>query len=269
MRNYYSILCVDYGCTENDIRKAFRKHAKRIHPDVSKNEVFANKKFILLKEAYEILINPETRKQYDLIFRSILEKVDQFDYRKFLKNRKNNPESISKLICYDLLHCREADALELYDKMTEQGIFNFKEHVDREDFMDFSFLLAEEYLKANCIVKGYYILKGLAELEEEKPYFKHFYVEVLDKLYSICKNNIPEDDSNLIRLRFLYEVTQFDLEKKEKAHLYKLMSEIYNKNGDFDTAVKYLYKAYEVYPKLPGLKEAVEAVANFSDYSTY
>jgi hypothetical protein len=57
--------------------------------------------------------------------------------------------------------------------------------------------------------------------------------------------------------------TQFDLEKKEKAHLYKLMSEIYNKNGDFDTAVKYLYKAYAVYPKLPGLKEAVEAVANF------
>lgn len=63
-RDYYEVLGVDKNATEADIKSAFRKLAKKYHPDVSKEENAAEK-FKEVQEAYAVLSDPEKRKQYD------------------------------------------------------------------------------------------------------------------------------------------------------------------------------------------------------------
>lgn len=63
-RDYYEVLGVDKNASEADIKSAFRKLAKKYHPDVSKEENAAEK-FKEAQEAYAILSDPQKRKQYD------------------------------------------------------------------------------------------------------------------------------------------------------------------------------------------------------------
>jgi len=63
--DYYEILGVPKSSTEEEIRKAYRKLARKLHPDLNPNDKEANKKFQQLNEANEVLSDPEKRKKYD------------------------------------------------------------------------------------------------------------------------------------------------------------------------------------------------------------
>lgn len=63
--DYYKILGVDKAATQDQIRAAYRKLARKHHPDLNQNDKEANKKFQQLNEANEVLSDPEKRKKYD------------------------------------------------------------------------------------------------------------------------------------------------------------------------------------------------------------
>jgi curved DNA-binding protein len=63
--DYYKVLEIDKSATEADIKKAYRKLARKYHPDLNPNDKEAEKKFKELNEANEVLSNPENRKKYD------------------------------------------------------------------------------------------------------------------------------------------------------------------------------------------------------------
>jgi len=63
--DYYQILGVDKSATDKDIKAAYRKLARKYHPDVNPNDKEAQKKFQELNEANEVLSDPEKRKKYD------------------------------------------------------------------------------------------------------------------------------------------------------------------------------------------------------------
>lgn len=61
-KRYYAVLGVDSGASEEAIRGAFRRRAKELHPDKQSGDAGA---FILLKRAYDTLIDPDHRAAYD------------------------------------------------------------------------------------------------------------------------------------------------------------------------------------------------------------
>ena len=63
--DYYQVLGLDKSASLSEIKKAYRKLARKFHPDVNTNDPEAEKKFKEINEANEVLSNPEHRKKYD------------------------------------------------------------------------------------------------------------------------------------------------------------------------------------------------------------
>jgi len=63
--DYYKILGVDKKASQDDIKKAFRKLARKYHPDLNPDDKEANKMFQQINEANEVLNDPEKRKKFD------------------------------------------------------------------------------------------------------------------------------------------------------------------------------------------------------------
>src|SRR5205823_8009500 len=64
-KDYYEILGVKKSASTEDIRKAFRKLARKYHPDVNPGDKTAEEKFKALSEANDVLSDPKKRKIYD------------------------------------------------------------------------------------------------------------------------------------------------------------------------------------------------------------
>src|SRR5450759_3846050 len=63
--DYYKILGLDKKATTKDIKAAYRKLARKHHPDLHPNDINAKKNFQQINEANEVLSDPEKRKKYD------------------------------------------------------------------------------------------------------------------------------------------------------------------------------------------------------------
>ena len=63
--DYYKVLEIDKSATESDIKKAYRKLARKYHPDVNPNNEAAKVKFQEINDAHEVLSDTEKRKKYD------------------------------------------------------------------------------------------------------------------------------------------------------------------------------------------------------------
>src|SRR5690606_17257334 len=63
--DYYSVLGIEKNASAADIKKAYRKNARKYHPDVNPDDKEAERKFKEVNEANEVLSDPEKRKKYD------------------------------------------------------------------------------------------------------------------------------------------------------------------------------------------------------------
>src|SRR5713226_8618528 len=64
-RDYYKTLGVDRSANEGQIKAAYRKLARKHHPDVNPNSKDAERRFKEINEAYQVVGDPEKRKKYD------------------------------------------------------------------------------------------------------------------------------------------------------------------------------------------------------------
>ncbi|MEO6252648.1 MAG: J domain-containing protein [Ferruginibacter sp.] len=87
--DYYKILGVVKNATEEDIKKAYRKLARKLHPDLNPNDKEAHQKFQQVNEANEVLSDPEKRKKYDTYGKD-WQHADQFEQQKRSGGRSQN-----------------------------------------------------------------------------------------------------------------------------------------------------------------------------------
>ena len=78
MADYYDTLGVNRGATEKEIRAAYRKLARKHHPDVNENDPASEEKFKEVNEAYTVLSDKESRRKYDR-YGNDWKHADQYD----------------------------------------------------------------------------------------------------------------------------------------------------------------------------------------------
>ncbi len=79
--DYYGVLGVSQTASQNEIKKAFKKLARKYHPDLNPNDLSAKQKFQEINEANEVLSDPEKRKKYDA-YGENWKHADEFEARK-------------------------------------------------------------------------------------------------------------------------------------------------------------------------------------------
>ena len=85
--DYYKVLEIDKKASEDDIKKAYRKLARKLHPDLNPDDKDAQKKFQRINEANEVLSDPEKRKKYDQYGKD-WQHADQFEQQR--KSQQNS-----------------------------------------------------------------------------------------------------------------------------------------------------------------------------------
>jgi tetratricopeptide (TPR) repeat protein len=236
LENYYDLFGLEQGCSLDEIKSSFRDRVKKLHPDVSRDSEGSEKLRHLLV-AYRVLCDSEKRADYDrcLLFSR---QTDSFVYRDFLKQRRDDNTSQAKLIFYDLLHDNGEDALELYETLLLHDEFSLEFFMDREDFMDCAFLLAEEYEKRVRFDKAFDLLTAIVRLERQKPYFRHFFEEVVIRLRSLANRKLGKVLGPRELLEKFFTLAEM-MPPGEKKIYAKKIAEIYVMLGREDLADDY------------------------------
>ena len=174
MISYYDLLKIEHDASPGEIKKAFRERAKRLHPDIIGEAGAEEMRKLLI--AYKTLSDRNRRLEYDRVYDRLAGRYS-FDYRSFLREQKDDPASQAKLIFFELLHFEEDEALSIWEK---QGALDFlmERYLDREDWMDCTYILAEELAKRNRYFESFILLVKLVKEERRRPYFKHFMQDV-------------------------------------------------------------------------------------------
>jgi curved DNA-binding protein len=95
--NYYNTLGVNKSASQDEIKKAFRKQAKKYHPDKNPDNPKAEEKFKELNQAYEVLSDPQKRQQYDT-FGSAMGGQQGFGGGQYQQGANVNVENLEDLI---------------------------------------------------------------------------------------------------------------------------------------------------------------------------
>lgn len=264
MEDCYQLLGVKSSASAAEIKRAFRKKAKEIHPDIPENASSnANnaERMRLLIHAYETISNTERRAEFDAtysIFRQYSEGTDAvsgFDYRLWLMERTDN-ESRAKLIFFDLFHELEDEAVREYLlQLGKNGGFILSRYFDREDFMDCAFILAEEMTFRDNYYEAFILLSEVMQLEQKKPYFKHFFPEVIILIRDIIRSHLVDSISDELALDCLETALELRFGNKDDAYILKLMASCYERLGDIYTARICLAEAIKLDPKIIGIRD--------------
>lgn len=260
---YYQLLNISIDASYQEIRDAYRSQVKAVHPDLNNGDVTSLERMKQLVMAWEVLRDPTRREDYDRIHGIRRDDGHEFDYASFLRSRPDDHESQARLVFYDLLHDNPEEALRVYDALVAAGDFELSRYLGREDFMDCAFLLAEEYEERSDYQRAFELLAAIVRFERQRPYFRHFMVDVHERLRTIVCFKMPEIEEPDTVLSCLHQMLGWDLPRKEQAFCFKKVAELHLVKGDRGAATAYLRRGLELDQRLAGVKKLQQELGYF------
>jgi curved DNA-binding protein CbpA len=258
VESHYDILGITPEASAQEVKSAFRRQAKKLHPDLassrdeegSRSRDFAMRRLL---EVYRILSDPERRRAYDRSLRRRMAEEGGFDYRRFLKARPDDPESQAKLVVYDLLHDLEDEAIEVYERSKSFDDFRLERYLERSEAMDAEFCIAEEYERRERWLKAYSLYKRLIAMELDKPTFRYFFDVVLLRFRTLLLLKMPKALDEEDFLDRLDESIGLGLPRRDRAQLLRKKAEVHLRRRESAQAIDALRRAADLEPRLAGL----------------
>ncbi len=239
LEDCYKILGVRPNATAAEIKRAYRIKAKKLHPDSSGSET--SEEFRRLVKAYEILSDVKQRSLFDESFTMRYQNrshraTESFDYRKWLLAREDE-ESRSKLIFFDLMHNREDEAVAEFKRMSmNHAGFRLAKWFTREDFMDYGFILAEELVLRAEYYDAFVLLEQIIRMEYSFSYFRLFFPEVMELARTVLRHHLDGKVNDELALDSWERALELGFGKKDDAFFLQKMSQAYRRMGDDRTA---------------------------------
>ena len=247
MVSYYELLNVKEDASFQEIKKAFRERAKQLHPDIT-GETGAEEMRRLLA-AYHTLSDRNRRFEYDRAYARFSKKV-RFDYRSFLRERKDDPESQAKLVFFEFLHFREEEAISIWQEQGGLG-FLMERYLDREDWMDCYFILAEELSRRGYNYEAFVLLVKLIREERRLPYFRHFMEEVEAFLKELVRLHLRQAVDPETYMECMETLLDLGFSPQYEGRILRSIAETLIQLGEMDGAARVFREALRKYPALP------------------
>lgn len=242
MTNPYKILGIRSDATASEIKRAYRRKAKELHPDASGDDT--SREFRELVKAYELLSDAKQRSMFDEAhfmrrpggFGFSNRSENSWDYRKWLLERSDH-ESRAKLIFFDLMHGREDEAVAEFKRMSvEHSDFRLSRWFSRENFMDYGFILCEELFIRQEYYDAFNLLEQIIRMERSFSYFRHFFPEVMDFARMILRSHIDGKISDELAIDCWERALDLGFGSGDDSFFLGKMAQAYRRIGDERTA---------------------------------
>jgi len=228
MNNYYELLGLKHDASAAEIKKAFREKAKKLHPDIAGKSAGAQMRKLLT--AYETLSSGQRRYEYDRAYSRFMANP-VFDYRTWLREREDDPESQAKLLFFELLHLEEDEAINIWRK--NGGInFSMDKYMDREDWMDCSFILAEELDRRGHSYEAFRLLENIIREERRKPYFGIFTPELEKYTREIVRQRLRPQVDDETWIECMETLLDLGFSARDTAYWLRSLAQTLHKIGD-------------------------------------
>ncbi len=257
-KNYYRILNVGLHASPADIRRAFRRLAKKYHPDTSEYDPdSAASHMRALLEAYRILMDEEKRRIYNLRFKGRLER-EETTFGEFLRGRGDDPYARALLVFYNLLSGRRKEAISIYEyqkKEYGESVF-LRELLGFADYLDCVFLLGEAYEFSGRFAEAAHCYEEAYREDLKWSYFRHFRLEVKHRIRTIFCRHLARDADPETSIRY-YRVLleEYAFPRHDRAFFWKKIAERYCEMNEYEIARECLAEAERLKPRLTGTKK--------------
>lgn len=115
--DYYKVLGLDKSATEKEIKSAYRKLARKLHPDLNPNNTEAEEKFKQINEAHEVLSDSEKRKKYDQYGKD-WQHAEEFEKARSQRQSQSNQNNYRQ---YTYTGNQESDFSDFFESMFGSG----------------------------------------------------------------------------------------------------------------------------------------------------
>lgn len=247
MKNYYKILEISRDATDDEIKRAYHKLAKKYHPDANKS-TNTIEIFLAINEAYEILSDKEKRKQYDLDYEESTNHIEKTSENLDEKFKANAEKKARRQALSDIFDEQE---LQLNKLMTEKhnfltkaimGKYSHKEYYEKvkkividlekskKNLIEFKKLLEQEfYFSLIEKVEGalYYIKEAIKELDMDLENLKiNKDGIVLENIFSsLIKQKLEDLTSSIVEFYdFIEEIYLLEVSKTNYQSIYTTLS---------------------------------------------
>ena len=278
--DYYQILEIERDATVREIKGAYRKLAKRYHPDKNpERTAFAEKMFREVCNAYNTLQDKKRKSDYDRTLQTIERQRKSHEVYLDRLSRLNQTYAKLELLLQALVHHNYETGVSMYEQLQHHSHeigreWRIDDFLSYEESRDCEFLVAEAYQKLGFsngdqssvleryrkIEQAMLIYESLLSAETKRPCFRHFIREVKDRLKFIYLYHFTVEGYAQTHPIPLTKIRELKLSKRETAWMYKKVAEFYVEIDRFREARTVLKMAFELQPRLTGAKKICQTL---------
>lgn len=260
--NYYETLGVRSEAKTEEIKRSYRKLAKKFHPDRHPGRTkWAEENFRAIIRAYDVLRDPTRRSEHD----RELSRLKQSQEREVVDPLRDNLESRpddscaqARLTLYELLNENDKKAIEIYElQLQRDSKFDLADYLDPKDWLDCEFLLGEAYERAGRWREALRFYEHVFNEEKDDPQ-RYFLDLVKEKIRDIYTKRLARRSQPLQAVAIYQKVLNLGIQKKTEAYIHKKIAEAFHKAGLAEKAISHLETAFRLEPKLKGAQKICE-----------